>query len=117
MSDVKTTVEHRQAALAAWNGPTPSRAVLAVNDVVKPWLETGVPARDGSPMCNLEQALQRIAESIATAEHRVRAAVIADLRGLLERAPKHEESWDSGGEYVEADSIRNLIETLEAANG
>jgi hypothetical protein len=63
----KPTREDREAALAAWNGPNPPRVVLAVNDVIKPWIETGTPMRDGGPMGNLTTALQRIAQAIRDA--------------------------------------------------
>lgn len=111
MADVKVTREHREAAIAAWNGPNPPRVVLAVKDVVKPWLETGEPTRGGGPMDGLTRALQRIAETVAHGEHRVRSAVLADLRGLLECS-----EFIGPVDYVQADSIRNLIETLEDAN-
>jgi hypothetical protein len=52
-----------------------------------------------------------VAQAIAAAEHRARASIIADLRGLLERS-----EFIGPVDYVQADSIRNLVEHLEASN-
>jgi len=43
--------------------------VLAVNATIKPWLETGEPILDGSPMTSLTKALQRIAAGYAAARN------------------------------------------------
>jgi hypothetical protein len=59
--------------------------VLAVNDVIKPWIETGEPIRDGGPMGTLTKALQRIARALADAEDRGRAAERADVMADLHR--------------------------------
>jgi len=53
-----------------------------------------------------------VALAIATAEHNLRAAVIADLRGILSRA--HKGDYLNRVMVVDADSIENLIDTLEA---
>lgn len=69
----------------------------------------------------LAEALAELDETrveLAAAEHRVRAAVIADLKAMVALAePVTITLFPAAPDFVYADSIRNLIETLEAANG
>jgi hypothetical protein len=107
MSDVKVTREHRLAALRTlgWSEPTDA----------DPWLDVG-----GDTLTHANKYIGQwvtsmveesaVAHAIATAEHRVRAAVIVDLRGLVERAC----AGCVGQCYVNVNSIELLIETLEA---
>lgn len=68
--ETKVTRADREAALAAWNGPNPPRVVLAVNAVIKPWIETGRIITESLPMENLTRALERIASAIRAAYER-----------------------------------------------
>lgn len=56
--------------------------------------------------------IDHLRRELSTAEHRVRAAVIADLKSLLDRSVRF--GVVDSPDYVYADSIRNLVETLEA---
>jgi hypothetical protein len=114
MSDVTVTLDHRAAAVAHhWYGHEA--------DVPKYALQWRAGDRFtivvGSVTERMVADLNRTARLIATSQHRVRAAVIAGLRGLLESAHTVDGSPVYNAEYVYADSVRNLIETLEAANG
>jgi hypothetical protein len=97
MADVKVTREHRLAAMDAVDPSRPSW-------LGKRWIETG------DAYCSLQE--KRVAEALARAEHNLRAAVIADLRGLLSRA--YPADYVNRTLVVDADSIELLIETLEA---
>lgn len=101
MSDVKLTREHRLAAALLGD-------CLPLSAAFSDWVESGQP----SPGFALNYATMiAAAKAIAKAEHNLRAAVIADLRGLVERASP---AWLDGPDLVSADSIELLIETLEA---
>jgi len=103
MSDVKVTREHRLAGyLAAYSA---DESEVTGHDLE--WVERG--ESDAFPLAS------DVAQAIATAEHNLRAAVIADLRGLLSRA--YPADYVNRTLVVDADSIELLIETLEAANG
>lgn len=97
MSDVKVTREHRLEAAACLGGAG-----------VDYWADTGkdlVPAVGTLAYAHPS----KVALALAQAEHRVRSAVIADLRGLVERS-----EFVGPVDYVQADSIRNLIDHLES---
>lgn len=113
MSEVKVTREHRDMVLARKSFPFGE-----VPEVYRRWAERGLSAVDfmsGSAAYDVCERYEDQAKLAAEAEHRVRAAVIADLRGLLERAYKGD--CVNRTLVVDADSIELLIETLEAANG
>jgi hypothetical protein len=99
MSDVKVTREHRLAGYLAAYSADESEATG--HDLE--WVERG--ESDAFPLAS------DVAQAIAKAEHNLRAAVIADLRGLVERASP---AWLDGPDLVSADSLELLIETLEA---
>lgn len=110
MADAPVMRRHREAAYRLLHG-----SEMPPNDAEEHWLETGVKlpvSDDVDPVYAKDDDAQLVANLEREAEHRVRAAVIADLRGLLERAYK--------GDYVnrtlvvDADSIELLVETLEA---
>jgi hypothetical protein len=95
MSDVKVTPAHRRSALTACGWSTGS--------MVDPWVDVGgdtfAMARDGGYLVNLCEE-NAVALAIATAEHNV----LSELRALLERS-----EFIGRVDYVQADSIRNLI--------
>jgi len=61
--------------------------------------------------------LARTADLLARSEHNLRAAVIADLRGLVEQSFTLDNGDDELAELVYVDSIELLVETYEAQNG
>lgn len=66
------------------------------------------PARDKARAALVYASLER------ESEHRVRTAVIAELRGLVSRAHRQDVGMPL---VVDADSLENLIDELEAQNG
>jgi hypothetical protein len=93
-NDNKPTRADREAALKAWNGPNPPRVVLAVNDVIKPWLETGKPIMDSAPINDMGECLERIAQAI---------------RDAYELGREHEaEMWREEVEAMD-DELKNLV--------
>jgi hypothetical protein len=81
--------------LAAYGGD-----VSMLSTVARDWVEAG---GDGFP------SVLRLAQVMADRERSVRAAVIADLRGLVDRSYPC-----SDGDHVSAGSVELLIDTLEA---
>lgn len=106
MSDVKPlrplTREHRVLATQALNRYGQPGSNLAH------WVATG----EGY-YPSLDAAAELFAGAQRRAAHNVRAAVIADLRELVERA--HFADNVSEVRYVDAASLELLIETYEAA--
>lgn len=96
MSDVKITPAHRRAALAAFSWDVG-------NCVADPWCAKGGDTFEvqypGGYILNLTDE-NAVALAIATAEHNI----LAELHGLLERS-----EFIGRVDYVQADSIRNLI--------
>lgn len=102
MSDVKITRDHRlRAMLAAYDAGESS-----LSSEARQWVDGNDSFARGR---GLFAQAERAATVIATAEHNLRAAVIADLRGLVERS----EYTDLGENAVRVSSIELLIETLE----
>jgi hypothetical protein len=71
MADVKVTREHRAAAQA-------KRFPTSMTRDERSWVETGERSDTGT------MSLPQAAELVAETEHRVRADIIAKLRGLLD---------------------------------
>jgi hypothetical protein len=65
-------------------------------------------------LSELDATRAELAETAAMAGRLVRAAVVADLRGLLERAHKSDHHYPSSY-VVDAESVESLIIELEAA--
>jgi hypothetical protein len=105
VSDVKVMPEHRLHAILDVYSADESD----LGTDTRRWIATGMPV-------DSQRVPGRVAHRCAEHEHRARTSVIADvvaeLRGLVNRAYK--------GDYVnrtlvvDADSIELLIETLEA---
>lgn len=102
MSDVKVTREHRLLALEAVYGTTRSQ----LSHPPLAW------AASGEAMRGQFTASARVADALASAEHRIRAAIIADLRGLVSRA--HRADFVNLDLVVDVNHIEDLIGDLEA---
>lgn len=97
MSDVKITHGHRLAAAESVVGDH-------ISDYTLRWVDVGGDVSESA----YGASLARVAQAFANTEHRTRVGVIADvlaeLHGLLERS-----EFIGRVDYVQADSIRNLI--------
>lgn len=114
-ADATVTPLHRLAAYRILHDDLP------LNESEQAWVDTGDrptgDLADRDPVYVSDESAQIIAAACAAAERAIRAAVIVDLRGLVEQSFHLDIDAEDPPDYVYADSIRNLIETLEAQNG